>query len=149
MKWQDKTKKKACSDKIEINRSKVYTIRDPIQLAYIFYPHKTANLKRAAFLAIFFEMKNAPKQRLESTDHIAEKYGLSQSSITKVRAKMTRIGLIRKVGYYWIFSSILKNTLLKLLEVIELYKTPAERTQLEREMMYIDIAKQYKSMFSR
>lgn len=99
MKRQDETKKKAYSDKIEINRSKVYTIRDPIQLAYTFYPQKTANRKRAAFLAIFFEMKNAPKQRIESTDYIADKYGLSQSSITKVRAKMVRIGLIRKISF--------------------------------------------------
>jgi hypothetical protein len=142
MKRRNKTTKHPQSDKIEVNRHKIYRITDPIQLSYILYPQKTANLKRAAFLAIFFELKNASKQRLESTDCIAGKYSLTQSCITKVRAKMVRIGLVRKQDYYWIFSSVFRNTLEKLLDVIEHYKAPIGSTsQEDMEMMYVEMAK--------
>ena len=52
------------SDKIIANKDKIYRISDPIQLAEIFYPAKNAGHRRAAFLAIFFEIKNAKDQRL-------------------------------------------------------------------------------------
>jgi hypothetical protein len=92
------------SAKIEVNKDKIYRISDPVQLTEIFFPAKNAQQRRAAFLAILFDIKNAPDQRLDTTDHIAEKYSLSQSAITKARAKMSRLGLIRKREGHWIFS---------------------------------------------
>lgn len=71
------------STKIEVNKDKIYRISDPIQLTEVFFPSKNANLRRAAFLSIFFEIKNAPNQRLDTTDHIAKKYSLSQSALSK------------------------------------------------------------------
>ena len=48
------------SAKIEINKDKIYRISDPVQLAEIFFPSKNAHQRRAAFLAILFEIKNSP-----------------------------------------------------------------------------------------
>ena len=141
MKRPDSTKK-AQSDKIEVNRHRMYRVTDPLQFAYLFYPAKNASHRRAAFLAIFFEIKNAPNQRVEHLEHIAPKYGLSQSTVTKARVKMSRLGLIIKQNKGWQFSSVFRNTLEKLIEHVERFKTPVERpSQLQGEAMYIDIAK--------
>jgi len=104
------------SAKIEINKDKIYRISDPIQLAEIFFPSKNAHQRRAAFLAILFEIKNSPNQRLNTTDSIAKKYSLSQSALTKVRTKMTRIGLIRKGKAIGSFSTVFLKTIESLCE---------------------------------
>ncbi len=130
------------SAKIEINKDKIYRISDPIQLAEIFFPSKNAHQRKAAFLAIFFEIKNSPNQRLNTTDHIAKKYALSQSALTKARTKMTRIGLIRKREGYWIFSTTYFKTLEGLCQRIKAYQTPAHnRDQTDRERWCVEIAK--------
>jgi predicted transcriptional regulator len=117
-------------------------VSDPIQLAEIFFPSKNAYRKRAAFLAVFFEIKNAQNQRLETTDHIAQKYDLRQSSITKARTKMTRIGLIRKREGFWIFSTVFAKSMDNLAKTIEIYKTAANhKDDRERERMFVEMAK--------
>lgn len=134
--------KKTKSDKIEVNRYKMYRINDPLQFAYLFYPAKNATHRRAAFLAIFFAIKNAPKQRIESLDHLPEKYGLSTSTLLKARTKMVRIGLIQKNSYWWMFSGVFKNTLERLLALTDQFKAPVERPiQMKGEDMYIEMAK--------
>ena len=130
------------SAKIEVNKDKIYRISDPIQLAEIFFPSKNANQRRAAFLAIFFEIKNAPHQRLNTTDHIGKEYGISQSAITKARAKMNRIGLVRKRDGYWIFSTILAKTLENMVKKIEAHQAPAQtKDEKDREKLFVEIAK--------
>ena len=130
------------SNKIEVNKDRIYRISDPIQLAKVFFPSKNAHNKRAAFLAIFFEIKNAKGQCLVSTDHIAGKYALSRSSITKARAKMTGIGLIRKREGCWIFSSVFSKSLENLTVKIEAYKVPAVNIdERDREKMFVEMAK--------
>jgi len=134
--------RKPTSTKIEINKDKIYRISDPIQLAEIFFPAKNANRKRAAFLAILFEIKNAKDRKLDKTDHIAKEYGLNQSSITKARTKMSRTGLIRKRDGYWIFSSVFRKTLNNLTTKIEAFQTPAQNDQeKKRERFYVEMAK--------
>jgi len=130
------------SAKIEINKDRIYRISDPIQLAEIFFPSKNARQRRAAFLAILLEIKNSPNQRLNTTDHIAKKYSLSQSALTKARTKMTRIGLIRKREGYWIFSTVFLKTIESLCEKIKAYQAPAQnRDQIDRERLFVEIAK--------
>ena len=132
----------AISSKIEINKDRIYRVSDPIQLAEIFFPSKNAYRKRAAFLAVFFEIKNARNQRLETTDHIAQKYDLRQSSITKARTKMTRIGLIGKREGFWIFSTVFAKSMDNLVKKIEIYKTPANhKDDRERERLFVEMAK--------
>ncbi|MFC1863907.1 hypothetical protein ACFL1Z_08155 [Thermodesulfobacteriota bacterium] len=134
--------KKVISSKIEINKDKIYRISDPIQLAEIFFPAKNANRKRAAFLAIFFEIKNAEDQKLDTTDHLSTEYGLSRSSITKARTKMSRIGLIRKQDGFWIFSSVFGRTLKNLITKLETFQMPAQTDQeVSRERLYVEMAK--------
>ncbi len=134
--------RKPISTKIEINKDKIYRISDPIQLAEIFFPSKNANQRRAAFLSIFFEIKNAPHQRLNTTDSIAKKYNLSQSAITKARTKMTRIGLIRKREGYWIFSTIFLKAIESLGQKLKANQAPAQnRDQIDRERLFVEIAK--------
>lgn len=130
------------SAKIEMNKDKIYRISDPVQLSEVFFPSKNAHQRRATFLAIFFEIKNSPYQRLHTTDHIAKKYGLSQSALTKARTKMTRIGLIRKRESYWIFSTTFFKTMEGLFKKINAYQTPAQsRDQIDRERLFVEIAK--------
>ena len=125
-----------------MNKGKIYRISDPIQLAEVFFPQKTANLKRAVFLAILFELKNAPGQKLATMDHIPGDYDLSQSSISKVRAKMVRIGLIRKYKGEWIFSSLFANAMSKLIEKVAIYQKPAQSVdESNRERIFVEIAK--------
>ena len=134
--------RKPISAKIEVNKDKIYRISDPIQLAEIFFPSKNAHQRRAAFLAILFEIKNSPNQRLNTTDHIAKKYSLSQSALTKARTKMTRIGLIRKREGHWIFSTTFFKILEGLCEKIKAHQTPAQnRGQIDRERLFVEIAK--------
>ena len=134
--------KTVVSTKIEVNKDKIYRISDPIQLAEIFFPARNAHNKRAAFLAILLEMKNAKDQRLETTDHIAGEYGLSQSSITKARTKMSRIGLIRKQQGYWIFSTVFAKSLENLVKKLNAYQSPAHSSdEFERQRLFVEMAK--------
>ena len=50
----DLKRKPGISDKIEVNKDRIYRISDPTQLAEVFYPARNASQRRAAFLAIFF-----------------------------------------------------------------------------------------------
>jgi len=134
--------KNPTSDRIDLNRDRIYRISDPIQLAQVFYPAKNAHQRRAAFLGILFEIKNSKDQRLASTDHIAQKYGLPLSIISKVRAKMKRIGLIRRRDGNWIFSSTFSTTMQKLEDKLKDYQVPAHSLEeRKREDMFIDIVK--------
>lgn len=130
------------SDKIAIDRYKIYRVTDPIQFAYLFFPARNATHSRAAFLAIYFEIKNAEKQRLLTTEHIAEKFELNKATVIKARTKMVRLGLITKQRYGWQFCSVFRNTVEKLLDLIDTFKSPIERaSQVESEKMYIEMAK--------
>jgi len=146
MKKRDRKKRRTrtknpTSDRIDLNRDRIYRISDPIQVAQVFYPAKNAHQRRAAFLAILVEIKNSKEQRLDSTNHIPGKYGLPASIISKVRAKMTRIGLIRKYQEAWILSSTFFSTLEALAEKVRMYMTPAQnREEREREEAFVEIA---------
>jgi hypothetical protein len=130
------------SAKIEVNKDKIYRISDPVQLAEIFFPSKNAKQRRAAFLAILFEIKNSCNQRLGTTDHIAKKYSLSHSALTKARSKMTRIGLIRKREGYWIFSTAFLKAIECLGHKLKSNQAPAQNLdQMDRERLFVEIAK--------
>ena len=130
------------SDKVAIDRYKIYRVTDPIQFAELFFPAKNATHSRAEFMAIYFEIKNAEKQKLPTTEHIPKKYDLNPATMLKARTKMVRLGLITKQRYGWAFCSVFKNTLEKLIELIETFKSPVDKaSQLEGEKMYVDMAK--------
>lgn len=129
------------SDKIIANYNKLYKIDDPEQLAAIFFPSKNAAHRRAAFIAIFFELRNARNQRLYTFEFIADKYGLSKSAVWKARTKMSRIGLIRKREGQWHFSTVFANALEKLIEHLESYQVPVPYTDRKKVFLYVEVAK--------
>lgn len=134
--------KTPASTKIEINKDRIYRTNDLEEFARVFFPHKNARQKRAAFMAIFCTLKNSSHKKITTTDMIASEYGLSQSAITKARSKMVKIGLIVRRQGFWQFSSVFARTLQNLTEKLESFKSPAEtRDQLDKEHMMIEIAK--------
>jgi len=141
MRRPDYTKKKH-SDKIEVNRYKLYRVTDYLQFACLFFPSRNAAQKRAAFLAIYFEIKNAPDQKIHTLDHISAQYSIHPSAVAKVRSKMVRFGLIVKQAHGWQFASVFKNSLEELIRLVDKFKAPAENiNQLETERIWVEIAK--------
>ena len=132
---------------IDADHHKLHTANDPGRLAMIFFPHNSAKMKRAAFLAIFFELRNAAGQRLQTLNHIPDKYGISHSCFTKARAKMKRIGLISQSQGDWIFSGVFEGGLSKLMDHIDSLKRPAMNSQ-EREMesFYVEATKSIETL---
>lgn len=131
--------------RIDLNRNKIEKCNDLEDFAKIFMPQKSAKQLRAAFMAIYCEIKNAPDQQIESTDHIADKYQLSQSTVSKARAKMSRpgFGLIQKNRHgYWKFSERFKTTIIMIGVLNDRMKHPAEsQDQIKKENLMIEIAK--------
>ena len=134
--------KTPASTKIEINKDRIYRTNDLEEFARVFFPHKNAHQKRAAFMAIFCTLKNSSDKKITSTDMIASDCGLSQSAVTKARSKMVKIGLIARRQGFWQFSSVFARSLQNLTEKLEAFKNPAEnKDQLDKENMMIEIAK--------
>jgi hypothetical protein len=134
-------KRPAKVDKIDINKDRIYRLSDPIQLACIFFPSKNAKSKRAAFLAIFFEIRGSLSMRVATTDHVAKKYNLSPSSVTKARAKMVRVGLIRRRQGYWQFSTVFTKSLENLAQKLAAYQIPPNsEDEREKERFFVELA---------
>ena len=130
------------SDRVEGNPNKIYAISDLEDLSRVFFPQKQAHSLRAGFIAIFIELKNAENQKLQSTDYIADKYNLSQSTLTKARTKMSRLGLIQYRMGYWQFSNRFFRSWEVLKEKWEGFKVPSQsRVQVEKEKFMVEIAK--------
>ena len=129
------------SDKIEVNPSYMYRITDPIQLSFIIFPHKDAKQLRAAFIAIFFTIRNDPHQKIGSTDWLARKFDLPLSAICKARSKMSRIGLIRKKNGYWQYSNLFFTAIERFLDTIEGYMGQVSSVQKEAVFQFVEIAK--------
>jgi len=55
---------------------------------------------------------------------------------------MTRIGLIRKRGGYWIFSTVFAKTLENMVKKIEAHQAPAQtKDERDREKLFVEMAK--------
>lgn len=130
------------SSTIDASIDRIHKAFDPVQLSKIFFPSNDAKQKRASFLAIMFEIRNAKKQKKKDLNHIPKKYGINESSFFKARAKMTRLGLISRSRGYWIFSIRFKNAFEVLIGKIESLRYPAASVEEEGlEMIYVESAK--------
>ena len=117
---------------------------DSIRLAKIIFPHSGSCLQRAGFLAIMYELRNAKNQRMSHTEMntIHETYGLSQSQVCKVRAKMKRIGLIHKYEGEWAFSNRFENSMRELSKSLSAMRAPAEdQSERRSEKLMVESAK--------
>lgn len=132
------------SSKIEASRSRLEKVSDPVQLSKIFFPMRSAKQKRAAFLAIIYEIRNSSlqKARPNKLNKIPKKYGINKTCYFEARAKMHRIGLVAKYTGYWTFSDRFKSAWEKFIIKIEALRYPASDS-IERgnELVFIENAK--------
>lgn len=132
------------SAKIESSRSRLYKVSDPVQLAKIFFPMKSAKQKRASFLAIMYEIRNASlqKARPSKLNKIPKKYDLNETCYFEARAKMQRMGLIAKYTGYWTFSNRFENAWIDFFKKLEAIRYPAaDSTERGNEFIFIENAK--------
>jgi len=117
------------STKIEISYNKIQRMTGLDDIARILFPGNRNHQK--VFLAIFIELKYAPRQFLPSLLPLCDKYKLSPRMLETVRSKMRRMGMIDHVcrfnsnyGYRegWVFSMHLKHSLSKLTVFIDTQK---------------------------
>jgi len=136
--------KPAVKVKIEICVSRAYRITDPHQLSWIFFPHKDACMLRAAFIAIFFEIRNDRCQQVEKLDFISKKHDIPLSTICKARERMVKVGLIQKKNSFWQYSNRFFNAIENLVDTIDAYKIPVEPKTNKDVFSYINVAKRMK-----
>ena len=133
--------KPAVKVKIEICVSRAKRITDPHQLSWVFFPHRDACMLRAAFIAIFFEIRNDRCQQIENLDFISKTHDIPLSSICKARERMKSVGLIEKKGGFWQYSNRFFNAIEDLVDTIDAYKIPVDSKTKEDVFQMINIAK--------
>jgi hypothetical protein len=129
------------SDKIEVNPNRLYRISDPLQMANVIFPQKNAKQLRAAFIAIYFTIRNDPHQKIERTEFLAEKFDLPLSAICKVRGKLNRMGIIKKQDGYWQFSNRFFTAIERFIDTLDGYRVQVEPSQKDAVFAYVEIAK--------
>jgi len=84
--------------KIEISPALCRQVSGLDDLARIFFPDNKNH--RRAFVAIWVEIKYAEAQFLSSRLDLAGRHGVSRRTLDAVRAKMKRLGLIKRVSHF-------------------------------------------------
>ena len=111
--------------KIEISPAIVRRIAGLDDLAHIFFPDNQNH--RRAFVAIWIEIKYGEGQFLKSETDLAAGYGLSRRTVDIVRAKMKKLGLIRRISHFdpshgyrsgWVFSNRFRSSLTALANAV-------------------------------
>jgi hypothetical protein len=102
----------AARTKIEISPATARRLAGLDDLSRVFFPDST--LHRRVFIGIWTGIKYAERQFLPSGTPLPETRGVSPKVIETVRAKMKRLGLIKRVSHFnpahggrsgWTFSS--------------------------------------------
>ena len=127
--------------KIEAAKNRIYKIDDIIKLSKIFFPQNAAKMKRASFVAIFIELRKAKEKKLRTLNRIPSKYEIPRSTFTRARSKMVHLGLIRKYGGYWIFSTGFASSMKKLADLLRVHQYAPEKDETEKEYIYVESAK--------
>ena len=125
--------------KIEINPARVRGLSGLDDLARVFFPDN-ANHRRA-FLAVWLGIKYAEEQFLASKVDLTAKHGISARTLEIVRAKMARLGLIKRVSHFspafrcrsgWVFSPRFRHALSSFGEILKEAIQPSGRA-LDRQ----------------
>ncbi len=120
--------------KIELNPALIRRISGLDDLARIFFPDNRNHQR--AFVAIWLEVKYADRQFLESSTDLTSRYDISARTIEIVRAKLKKLGLIRRVSHFnpeyghrsgWIFSPRFRSSITSLADMLVLSSKPSNR----------------------
>lgn len=138
----------ATRTKIEINPALVRSISGLDDVARVFFPDNQ-NHKRA-FLAVWLGIKYADDQFMPSSTDLTNRYGISRRTLEIVRAKMQKLGLIKRVSHFssqygnrsgWVFSPRFRHSLssfcLILKDASETTGRPIDHQKDEDSVRYI------------
>jgi hypothetical protein len=102
----------------------------------VFFPDNRNH--RKAFVALWFEIKYADGQFLTSCTKVGHKYDLSERSVDIVRAKLKRLGLLKRISHFdprhgyrsgWSFSTKFSGILGSLIQIVEAHRESTDRPQ--------------------
>ena len=132
------------SSKIDFNYNKICHIQALDELAGALFPGNKNHHK--VFLAIFIELKYAPREFLGSLSPLCAKYDFTPRMIETVRSKMRRMGIIDHVSRFnkthgyregWIFSNRFTRSLKRLSELLQgfRYRKDALQERKDRDLL--------------
>lgn len=125
--------------KIELNPALVRRVSGLDDLARVFFPDNRNHQR--AFVAIWLEIKYADNQFLASTLGLASRYDLSSRTLEIVRAKLKKLGLIKRISHFnpahgyqsgWVFSPRFRSALAAFSSILSA-ATEASSRPLDRE----------------
>ena len=128
------------STKVEISFNKIQRSNGLDDLARLLFPHNKEHQR--IFLAMFLELKYAPRQFLSSFGFLCDKYDISKRVLEKVRAKSRRMGIIdhvsrfnSKYGYRegWVFSGRFGKALKRLAGILNQHKNNADAKRKRKD----------------
>lgn len=67
-------------------------------IARILFPDNRS--RQRAFIVVWLEIKYADRQFLPSCEPLASRYGITRRTVEGVRAKLKKLGLIRRVSHF-------------------------------------------------
>ena len=128
------------STKIDLNHNKICRIQSLDELAGMLFPGNKNHQK--VFLAIFIELKYAPREFLGSLSPLCEKYDFTPRMLETVRSKMRRMGVIDHVSRFnkthgyregWIFSNRFARSLKRLPELLQGFRDRKDALQERKD----------------
>jgi len=126
--------------KIEISPAIARRIASLDDLARIFFPDNRNHQR--AFIAVWLEIKYAQNQFLASSTNITSRYDLSPRTLEVVRAKLKKLGLIKRISHFnpshgyhsgWTFSPRFRSCISSLSHAISRTTDMADNQVEERK----------------
>lgn len=130
----------ATRTKIEISPAIARDLSGLDDLARVLFPDSGTH--RRIFVAVWLELKYAHDQFLPSLFHIPEKYRVSRRVLETVRARMKKMGLLKRVSHFnprhghaagWTFSDRFTGALARLSEAVRSAHHPQETATGEQK----------------
>lgn len=131
--------------RIDANKSTVSSLLDLDNFSRIVFPAKNACDLRAAMILILMSLKHSPHKKLTSKELDREREEkasqLSQKTLWKARATLSRLGLIeRREMTFWRISSRFGNSLRTLADKVNNLMTSAASEKKDQLMLDIALA---------
>ena len=110
------------------------------ELAGILFPDNRAH--RRIFVAVWLKLKYAEDQFVHCLDHLCREHGFSERQLEIVRAKMRKMGLLKRVSHFsphhghvagWTFSSRFAQALRKLADAVHQMRSPETGENAEQK----------------